>query len=176
MTLSTLPADTSIETFASVLVTMAKDSGSRVPGIYYDVQLLADPDTTVEEVVASYAKVTALKVQKAEAEKQVAKDLLANTKLPFFTVKNRDAWQLVLDTCPSEWGVRTLVFAATWANAMESRMVEGERLCDIVDVTGETSKPADYTLSSNQLNTAFSFLMNHWVHSNDLAEWLVLSS
>ena len=66
-------------------------------------------------------------------------------------------------------GAEIFRYLEAWADLMEARMAEGEKLEDIVE---ETSRLADTNgITGSMYGFASSVLCQEWLHGNELHQW-----
>ena len=84
-------------------------------------------------------------------------------------IKNKKAWQEVKDNNQDDKGGEVVRYAEAWADLMEERMANGEKLEDIAK---DTSHEADTNgITGFMYGCAVSTLSQTWKHGKKLGRW-----
>ena len=84
-------------------------------------------------------------------------------------VRNKAAWNMILQTSVSGDRVNVLQYATRWANIMEERLNVGGYLKDIAKTT---SQEADYEgITGSMYDEAVAILCECWDYGEELREW-----
>jgi len=84
-------------------------------------------------------------------------------------LKDEHGWEECKKKNTDPYGNATVVYAERWANAMEIRLAQGEKL---VDIAKETSHKANTDgITGFVYGCAVEILAQVWAHGEDLRKW-----
>lgn len=84
-------------------------------------------------------------------------------------IVNKGAYNKCVEANTDPYGSAIIRYAVNWANIMESKMSNGEKLEDIAE---KTSHDADTEgITGYMYGAAVSILANCWVHGERLRKW-----
>ena len=84
-------------------------------------------------------------------------------------LKDAAAWQAAQDNNTDPYGHAVIVYAEQWANLMEARMANGEKLADIAHLT--SSEADTEGITGFMYGCAVSQLAMVWEHGEELRQW-----
>ena len=84
-------------------------------------------------------------------------------------IKDADGWKKSQENNTDPYGAAVIRYAERWADMMEQRLADGEKLADIAD---ETSHAADTEgITGFMYGAAVSVLAGVWEHGEKLRRW-----
>ncbi len=84
-------------------------------------------------------------------------------------IKDTTGWETGLANNRDPYGAAAYRYAETWANLMEEKIENGEKLSDIAE---STSHEADVEgITGFMYGCAVSVLSNAWEHGDELRKW-----